>query len=224
MESRIRILFLTALLSANGLALAAGDKAGQGDKSLDQIIQQEPIIQPEVKRRQIRNSDISTDNFEISAFVGMLSIEDFGVGPVYGVRLDYHVTEDFFFEGSIGQSKAGSTSYEILSGGVTLLTDSQRRYRYYDIAIGYNILPGEAFLGRNHAYNTALYLVAGAGATEFAGDNRFTITIGGGYRINLSDWLGIHLDFRDHIYSIDVTGVSKNAQNFETTLGLTYVF
>jgi outer membrane beta-barrel protein len=226
MESRIRILFLIliTLLGINSVAFAANDKASQTEKSDNQIIQQEPIIQPEVKRREVKDSDISSDNFEISAYVGMLSVEDFGVGSVYGVRLDYHVTEDFFFEGSVGQSKAGTSSYERLSGGVTLLTDSQRNYTYYDVSIGYNLLPGEAFLGRNHAYNTALYLVAGAGTTQFAGDNRFTITVGGGYRININDWLGVHLDFRDHIFSIDVTGENKNAHNFETTLGLTFLF
>ena len=224
MESRIRILFLTILLGVNGFAMAADDKAKPDDKSLNQIIQQEPIIQPEVKRREVKESDIGSDNFEITAFVGLLSIEDFGVGAVYGARLDYHVTEDFFFEGSIGQSKGGTTSYERVGGGLPLLTDSRRTYTYYNIAIGYNLLPGEAFIGRNLAYNTALYLVAGAGATEFAGDNRFTITVGGGYRINIKDWLGVHLDFRDHIFNIDVTGADKNAHNFETTLGLTYVF
>jgi len=223
MESRIRILFLAALLGYT-VAAHAADQGSASDKSLDKIIQQEPVIQPDIKRRQVKNSDIGSDNLEISAFAGLLSIEDFGTGAVYGVRLDYHVTEDFFFEGTVGQSKAGTTSYERLSGGVTLLTDDQRKYTYYDIAIGYNLLPGEAFLGRNLAYNTALYLVAGAGSTKFAGDNRFTFTVGGGYRINIKDWIGIHLDFRDHIYNIDVTGEDKNTHNFETTLGINYVF
>jgi outer membrane beta-barrel protein len=224
MESRFRVLFLTVLLGLSGLAFAADDKANQDDKSLNQIIQQEPIIQPEIKRREITDTDIGTDNFEITAFTGLLSVEDFGVGTVYGTRLDYHITEDFFFEGTIGQSKASTTSYERLSGGVTLLTDDQRKYTYYDIAIGYNLFPGQAFLGRGHAFNTALYLVAGAGGTEFAGDNRFTVTVGGGYRINFGDWIGLHMDFRDHMFSTDVTGETKNTHNFETTLGLTFVF
>jgi outer membrane beta-barrel protein len=224
MESRVRILFLTVLLTASGIAFAADNKANPDDKSLNQIIQQEPIIQPEVKRREIKDTDIGTDNFEINAFVGLLSIEDFGVGAVYGARLDYHITEDFFVEGTIGQSKAGTTSYERLSGGVTLLTDADRKYTYYDIAIGYNLFPGEAYLGRGHAFNTALYLVAGAGGTKFAGDTRFTVTVGGGYRINISDWIGVHMDFRDHIFSSDVTGETKDTHNFETTLAVTFVF
>jgi hypothetical protein len=127
MESRFRILFLIALLGVNGFVFAADNKANQDDKSLNQIIQQEPIIQPEVKRREIKDTDIGTDNFEINAFIGLLSVEDFGVGAVYGARLDYHITEDFFIEGSIGQSKAGTTSYERLSGGVTLLTGPNLR-------------------------------------------------------------------------------------------------
>lgn len=224
MESRIRILFLTALLVTTNTTLGAESKPAEDDKSLNQIIQQDPVIQPEVKRREITESDIGSDNFELSGFIGMLSIEDFGVGAVYGLRLDYHITEDFFFEGAIGFSTASTTSYERLSGGVTLLTDDQRNYTYYNVAIGYNLLPGEAFLGRNTAFNNALYLIAGAGTTEFAGDNRFTITVGGGYRINIKDWIGVHLDFRDHIFSIDVTGEDKAAHNFETTLGITYVF
>jgi len=224
MESRVRILFLTVLLGLSGIAFAADEKANQDDKSLNQIIQQEPIIQPEIKRREITDTDIGSDNFEITAYSGLLSIEDFGVGSVYGFRLDYHITEDFFFEGTIGQSKAGTTSYERLSGGVTLLTDDQRKYTYYDIAIGYNLFPGQAYWGRGHAFNTALYLVAGAGGTEFAGDNRFTVTIGGGYRINFADWFGLHMDFRDHMFTMDLTGESKTTHNFETTLGLTFVF
>ena len=92
------------------------------------------------------------------------------------------------------------------------------------MGFGYNLLPGEAFIGRNKAFNTSLYLYAGAGSTEFAGDSRFTITWGAGYRIVTTDWLAVHMDFRDHIYAIDVTGEDKNVNNFEATLGLTFFF
>lgn len=225
MESRIRILFLIILsLATSQTVLAAESGQAQSNQAASEIDQVEPVIQPQVKRHSFSEKDIGSDNFEITPFTGMLSIEDFGTGAVYGLRLDYHVTEDFFFQGSIGQSNAGTTSYERLSGGVTLLTDTQRKYSYYNVLIGYNLLPGEAFLGRNVAFNTALYLVAGAGGTKFAGENHFTITVGGGYRVDITDWFGVHMDFRDHIFSIDVTGENKNTHNFETTLGLTYLF
>ncbi|MEJ2362516.1 MAG: outer membrane beta-barrel domain-containing protein [Gammaproteobacteria bacterium] len=225
MESRFRILFLIVLLSGlSQISLAADSTSGPVDNKADQIVPQEQVIQPQVKRRVIKVQNIGTDNLELTAFTGLLSIEDFGTHPVYGLRLDYHVTEDVFFQGTLGQSKGGTTSYERLSAGVPLLTDNQRKYIYYNISIGYNLLPGEAFLGRDLAYNTALYVLAGAGSTKFAGNNHFTITVGGGYRVDVTDWFVVHLDVRDHIFSNDVTGVDKTTHNFATTLGLTYVF
>ena len=188
-----------------------------------EIIQQDPVIQPAVKRREVSQDDIDTENFELGLFFGVISIEDFGSNAVYGIRLDYHISEDFFIEGAIDMSKGGKSSAETFTGS-NILTDDQRDYYYYTVGFGYNLLPGEAFIGRNKAFNTALYLYAGAGATEFAGDSRFTITWGAGYRIVTTDWLAVHMDFRDHIYAIDVTGEDKNVNNFEATLGLTFFF
>ena len=86
------------------------------------------------------------------------------------------------------------------------------------------MLPGEAFLTRDSAYNTSFYLLAGAGNTEFAGDDHFTITWGGGYVITTTGWLSVHLDFRDHMFDIDVTGEDKTAHNFEVSFSLAYYF
>ena len=171
MESRIRIFLLTfALLCIASVSTAAEPVAKPDDKSADksvnEIIQQDPVIEPNVKRREVKEDDIDTENFEIIAFVGALSIEDFGTDTVYGVRLDYHITEDIFVEGVYGASKAGTTSFERIGANTPLLSDSDRDYTYYTVALGYNLLPGEAFIGRKRAYNTALYLIAGDGAFQ----------------------------------------------------------
>ncbi len=56
------------------------------------------VVEPQVQRRTITVPQIKSKNVEIGAYYGVLSIQDFGAQPVAGVRLDYHVTEDFFFE------------------------------------------------------------------------------------------------------------------------------
>ena len=225
MESRLRILLLTFMwLPAAALhAQEQPTQPGQGG-TLNEIIQQEPVIQPEVQRREVKEADIDDENFELGAFIGMLSIEDFGTNVVYGVRLDYHITEDLFVQAAVGQSTAGNTSADNFLGGTTILSDDEEDFRYYTVAIGYNLLPGEAFIGRNTAFNTALYLIAGAGSTTFAGDDRFTITVGAGYRVILNDLMTVHLEFRDHIFAIDVTGEDKDAHNFEASMGLSFIF
>jgi outer membrane beta-barrel protein len=183
-----------------------------------------PVIKPDLERRTITEADIDSEDFEAGVFVGVMSIEDFGSNVVYGGRLAYHITEDFFAEAAIGRTKADKTSFENLSGGAEILSDSQRELTYYNISLGYNILPGEAFIGRGHAYNSALYVIAGIGNTDFADDNHFTANVGFGYRFLLTDWIALHADFRDHIFESDLLGKDKTTHNLEATAGISFFF
>jgi len=177
-----------------------------------------------VERREITRPGIDTENFEAGAFVGTLSIEDFGASLVYGVRIAYHFTEDVFAEATVGSAEAGRTSYEDLSGSVDLLTDDERQFTSYDLSVGWNVLPGEAFLGGKRAMPSSLYLTLGAGSTRFADDDFFTVAIGAGYRLLVTDWLAVHVDARDLIFETDLLGGSKTTQNLQFTFGLTAFF
>lgn len=232
--SRLRLLFLIALAATTlpGCALfrrgeASLPPAANAQTAAEPVTGEpsdQPIIDPQVERRSIRRTRIDTEDFEAGAFVGVLSIEDFESNVVYGARLAYHLTEDFFLEATAGQTRAGRTSYENLSGSAELLSDDERDYTYYALSVGWNALPGEIFLGENRAYNTAFYLVAGIGNTTFAGDDRFTVSGGFGYRILPADWIAVHFDVRDHVYDIDLLGEKKIVNNLEAHLGLSIFF
>ncbi len=215
MESRLRILFLIT-----GLSILASPPLPAAPASGEDA----PVIQPAIERKEIKEARIDTENFEVGAYAGMMSVEDFGTGPVYGVRAAYHVTEDLFLEAAYGRSKAGETSYERLSGSAPLLTDKERALSYYNLSVGYNLLPGETFIGSRRAFNSALYIIGGIGSTDFAGDARFTLNLGAGYRLLMTDWLALHVDVRDHIFDIDVTGEDKTTHNIEINGGITFFF
>ena len=224
MESRIRVfLLITAMITLSGCA-ATRNLFGLGPKEAPPPSAEGPgqVIDPEVERRKIKEPAIDREDFELGAFAGIMSIEDFGSDVVYGARLAYHVTEGFFVEAAVGQSEAGETSFEVLSGGATLLDD--RKLTYYNLSLGYNILPGEVFIGEGRTFNTNLYLIAGLGSTRFADDDRFTVNFGAGYRFLLTDTLALHLDFRDHLFDIDLLGEEKTVHNLEATLGITVFF
>jgi outer membrane beta-barrel protein len=223
MESRFRILFLICTVFLPVASGVAAEKPEADDKSLNQIIQQDPLITPAVERREVDEAAIEVNDFELGLFLGILSIEDFGANPVIGARLDYHLTEDLFLQGTIGIAEAGNTSADNFLGGPTVLGDD-KDYLYYNVVVGYNLFPGESFMGGEKAFNTAMYVVAGAGVTEFGGDDRFTITVGGGYSVTLKDYLTLHLDVRDHIFQIDITGEDKDAHNLELSFGMNFVF
>ena len=226
MESRLRVLFLiVAIVSLSGCA-ATKNLFGFGREEAPPPTAEPPgqVVNPQVKRREIKEPAIDREDFEIGGYVGIMSIEDFGSDMSYGLRLAYHMTEGFFIEGAVGQSEGGLTSFETLSGGARLITDDERTLTYYNLSLGYNILPGEVFLGEGRAYNTNLYLIAGLGSTRFAGDDRFTVNVGAGYRFLLTDAIALHLDFRDHLFDIDIIGEEKKAHNLESHLGFTVFF
>jgi outer membrane beta-barrel protein len=222
MESRFGIFLLKSVCVLTFLGVLSGCSLLRVDD--EPYDDSEPVIKPDIERRSITEADIDSEDFEAGMFVGVMSIEDFGSNVVYGARLAYHITEDFFTEAAIGRTKADKTSFENLSGGAEILSDSQRELTYYNISLGYNILPGEAFIGKGHAYNSALYVIAGVGNTDFADDNHFTVNVGAGYRFLLNDWIALHADFRDHIFDSDLLGKDKTTHNLEATAGISFFF
>ena len=182
------------------------------------------VIEPELDRREIKQDAIDTENIEIGVFAGVISIEDFSSSEVYGIRAAYHVTEDLFFEATYGMAEGDLTSFEKLSGGSPLLSDSDREYNYYDISIGWNFLPGEIFIWDTWAFNSQVYLLGGVGSTGFAGDDWFTINVGAGVRLLLTDTFAWHVDFRDHIFDRDTFGEDQTTHNLEFHTGITLFF
>ncbi len=217
MESRFYVFLLSLVL----LAPAAAQAVTPDDEDDDR--QSASVIQPRLERREIRPPEIDTEDFEVGPFGGIMGIEDFGSNTVTGLRFNYHVTERFFAEAVYAQTKAERTSYEVLSGGAQLLTDDQRDYSYYSVSFGINVLPGEVFVGKR-AFGSALYLIAGAGNTDFAGDDHFTLNVGGGARLLITDWLAAHIDVRDHLFDSDLLGEAKTTHNIGLHVGFTGFF
>lgn len=222
MDRGLHVLLLTALAAA-ALPDVALAQVASGDPSALPT-QQPQVVEPAVKRREVEPASIDTENFEAGAFVGTVSIEDFGSSVLYGARIAYHFTEDLYAEATLGSSKAGKTSYEDLSGAAELLTDSERQYTYYDLALGWNALPGEVFFGGKRAMPSAVYFTLGAGSTNFAGDDHFTVAVGAGLRVLANDWIAVHLDVRDQMFNSDLLGKDKLTQNLQVGLGVTAFF
>jgi outer membrane beta-barrel protein len=242
METGIRILLLSLVLALSGCASfrnwihnrqdarearreAAEQQQADQQASSDDTTQAPPrVIEPQVARRRVKVPRIDSENVELGGVFGALSIEDFGTNPVYGVTAAYHVTEDFFFQAEAGRSTAGKTSFETLGGNVTLLTGKERQFTYYNLALGYNFLPGEVFLGRNLAMTSGFYLLGGIGSVDFAGDQKFTVSFGAGYRVLPTDWLAVHVRMQDRIFDSDLLGEKKLTNNLEANIGLTVFF
>ncbi len=215
MECWLRRIFLSTTAISTlliGAVLASPAFSAPGD---------DQVVRPEVYRRDIQDVDIDTENFEIGPFSGVLSTEDFGTNAVYGARAAYHVTEVIFVEAAYGRSETSETSFERLSA-VTIVQD--RTLQFYDVSFGYNLFPGESFIGKDLAFTSDFYLIAGVGSTSFAGDDNFTWNLGFGYKVLLNDWLAARVDARDHIFDLELLGENATTHNLEFSGGLSIFF
>jgi len=220
MDRELRVLLLSglALVALPATSFAQAQPGVGAEQATPQV------VEPRVKRREVNPPGLDTENFEAGLFVGTVSIEDFGASVSYGGRMAYHFTEDVFAEATVGTAKAGRTSYEDLSGSAQLLTDSERQFTHYDLAVGWNALPGEVFFGGTRAMPSAVYFTLGAGSTDFAGDDHFTVVLGAGLRVLANDWIAVHLDARDLAFESDLLGEDKLTHNLQFTFGLTAFF
>lgn len=215
MESRLCRIFLRTLATLCWLTISPASPVLAADPP-------EQVVRPEIERRDITEADIDTEDFEIGAFYGLMNVEDFGTNPVYGARLAYHVTEYVFVEGAYGRTDTDKTSFERLSGGAQLIND--RELKYYNVSFGFNLFPGESFVGNKWAFTSDFFVIAGVGSTDFAGEDEFTWNFGFGYKVLATDWLAFRVDARDHVFDIDILGESKTNHSLEFTAGVSIFF
>ncbi|MFL0800860.1 MAG: outer membrane beta-barrel domain-containing protein [Agarilytica sp.] len=223
MESRIqriflvRIIFAAVLTVVSSLSIAQNDVTDPVEKTV-----LDAVIEPDLDRREIKESLIDSENFSAGFFTGVLGVEDFGSNNVSGLRAAFHISEDWFIEGAYAETTIGETTAESLFNINIVGTDLSLTYS--NISLGVNLFPGETYLGRNYAFNSNVFLILGAGNTEFADDKFFTYNFGGGYRLFITDWLAFRLDFRNQIFTHSVLGEEKSIQNLETHFGLSLYF
>jgi outer membrane beta-barrel protein len=177
----------------------------------------EPVIPAQVDRRDVHIPKISANDVEIGVFVGILSVQNFGAKPSAGLRLGYHVTEDFFLEGTYGRSTVSDQSYRQL--GIPVFDKEDIPLSYYYLSVGYNLFPGEVFLGKDRALTSAVYLVGGVGNVNFNKENHTAFNFGIGIRVLPVDWFSIRFEMRDQMFTSDLLGKNELKHNFEMTLG-----
>ncbi len=183
----------------------------------------EQVITPEVNRRDVTVPKIPSNDFEVGLFTGTYSTENFGASLVAGLRLGYHITEDIFVEGVYGQTRVSDASFrQILPGGI--FAQRKETLRYVNLSAGYNILPGEVFVGRKSAWASALYVIGGVGSTRFNEQRRQTLNFGLGSRVFLTNSIALQVDARDHVFTLDLLGRRQTTHNLELTGGVTFFF
>ena len=183
----------------------------------------EPVVVPQVERREVRAPSYPSRDFAIGLFGGTYGTQNFGASGVGGVRLGYHITEDFFVDATLAQTKVTDEAFrQVLPGGV--FPQPSQNLRYYAVSAGWNVLTGEAFFGRRTAKAFQGYVLGGIGSTDFAGQRKQTVHVGAGLRVLLNDRFALQVDGRNHMFPLDLLGKKQDTNNLEFSAGLTVYF
>jgi len=101
MEIRFRSIFLAILFL---VMMPATQVVAQSDE-IDED-ENTNLIEPEIERVEFDESQIDSYDFELAIYAGALALENFDTNLVVGIKLGYHVSEDFFVQGSYGVSES----------------------------------------------------------------------------------------------------------------------
>lgn len=209
-------------------ALLAAACAFLGTQACAQAQPQQPgneqVIQPEVERRELRLPKFPSKDFEVGLYGGTYATENFGASAVGGLRLGYHITEDFFVQGVFARTKVSDEAFRQIFPGGGVFPQEKETLTYYNLSAGYNVLPGEVFIGRNRAFASQVYVMGGVGSTKFLEQKKQTFNLGFGLRVLFHDRMSLQVDLRDHVFSLDLLGKRTSTQNLELTTGLSYFF
>lgn len=180
------------------------------------------VIKPEVERRTVTVPRLHARDIEFAPFIGFLDIESFGTSSVYGARIGYHFTEDFFLEATYAESSVSDSAFRRL--GIPVFEEEQSKLTYYHLSTGINLFPGEIFFGKDRARYSYIYIIGGMGITTFDVLDNVTFNVGFGMRVVPWDWLTVRVEVRDHIFESDLLGRNKMTNNIEATFGLSLIF
>jgi outer membrane beta-barrel protein len=218
MSLRLRVIFLAATLATGGCSLLRGEPPA--DEPIEGPVP--AVIDPALDRREVIRPAVDTEDWEIGAFAGVLSVEDFGSEAIYGARLAFHATEDIFIEGRYASSSISDASFRRI--GVPLFDSRNEDLTAYDLSVGFMVLPGEVFLGTRWARTSGVYMKFGVGQVEYADRDSISYAFGFGIKVLPTDWLSLRLEARDTLFESDLLGENEWKHNFEINLGFGVFF
>lgn len=219
-----KLSLIILLVSASTASYAQNTSSGKTLSDIGNNDGSVRIIEPKKDVQIAESATIDTEKFEFGVYAGFLAVEDFNTNPVLGASFSYHLTPKIMLQLNYGQSDVEKASFEKNIENASFLADADRRFDYYNLLAGYKVLRGRSFFGANKKYNSDIYLLAGLGSVDYAGDSNTSVVIGTSYRVVLTDYLTANLDVRGHSVDREFLNDSKQTFNAEYVIGINVLF
>lgn len=182
-------------------------------------------ITPEKKAPKINSAQIDTERFELGAYAGFLSIENFDVNSLIGLQGTFHINSRLMANVYYGQSDSARARFEREVGDDSnFIADREDGFRYVAAGISYNLLNARSFSGSKRKYDSYISIDTAIESVDFAGESNIGLMIGTTYKTVVTDWLTVNINLKDHIVEREFLGESSLTQNLELSIGLNFLF
>lgn len=181
------------------------------------------VVKPPERTERAQRAAIDSERFEVGAYLGALSVEDFSTQLSVGLNLNYHLSTRFMIQAHYAQSDVERATFEEISGG-NFLSASDRTFEHLSVLAGYRLAEGRSFFGGERKFNSYIYALVGPSRISFAGEDNTGLTFGVSYKTVLTDWATLNLDVRDLVVERSFLGDDKTTHNAELAIGLNLLF
>lgn len=174
------------------------------------------VIDPGIERRGITVPQIDSEVFEVGAFLGTLATTRDNTVPIGGIRAGRFFNPDFFTEITVADSFGGENDTTGPERGDDVSVST------LDITLGYNLFPMEIFTGEDKVYPAWIYVLAGAGAVDYADDTFLGAHFGVGIRVMPVDHWSVRVEMRNQLWPS--VADEPSSANLQFTFGVGYGF
>jgi len=180
------------------------------------------IVKADTEQDLIKDADIKNTSMSVGIYTGLINYENFNSNYLVGLTFSYPFDEHVFIDAEFGVSSINDTEYRNI--GLPLLSEEETDVQFYNVLVGYNILPGEVYWSREKTLISSFYLIGGVGSISFDNNNYVSVQFGAGFKMGLDKNKSIRFEARDRLFDTDILGTDKLSNNIEFHLGIDWNF
>lgn len=153
--------------------------------------------------------------FSLTPYIGGYAFDRKSNSIVLGGRLGYYVLQWIEVEGSVGWTHIVRPA-EIVESLFNLALEEEEFYMlYYALNANVMVLPGRQMVP---------FLTVGAGSAIMEGETESSINFGIGSNVFVGKNLAIRFEFRNFLFDSGTSDARRDNQNFEFSVGTTFLF
>ena len=181
------------------------------------------VIVPEVKQPVLQAPRFPSSDIELGFVLGEHAIRYYGFSRTTGLRLAYHINEDFYFELQMDHTDVSSKKLWVVSpswkpkGPVNPVTNPKYSFqgdvplKTLMLSTAYEgLFPGEIHVFDKYDFLTSGYVLGGLGRISFNGRDENAFRLGSGIRIYLTNSVVFRTEATTDFFTINKYGSKLN--------------